>query len=95
MIQRVEAYNLQLTTPLTIPECVTIGKSIAKWTYQRFNKDNWDGWVKKTHSSEIQSLRGKRSKRGVSLNSERTIKPWEKLGISRRTYYYKKSEGKI
>jgi len=48
----------------------------------------------KTHSSEIQSLRGKlggiKSKGGGRKYNELSInnlKPWEKLNISRSTYY--------
>lgn len=46
VIQRVEAYHhLKLTTPLSLPKCSTIGKSVAKWTYQRFTEKDWLGWV--------------------------------------------------
>ena len=98
-IQRVEAYNLQLPVPLSSVECRSIGKSVAKWTYQRFTERGWLDWVAKTHSSEIQALRGKKggkiSKRKPSLDSERTIKPWIDLGISQRTYYRRKKKSDI
>ena len=93
-IQRVEAYNLQITTPLSPAECATIGKSVAKWTYQRFTEKGWIDWVAKTHSSEIQAARGRKSKRKAVADSERTLRPWETLGISRRTYYYMKCKRK-
>jgi len=102
-IQRVEAYNLQLTTPLSAAECATIGKSVAKWTYQRFNEQGWLDWVAKTHTPEIQAVRGRKggkiggkiggkvSKRKPVADSERTLQPWLELGISQRTYYRRKN----
>nr|UUC09083.1 hypothetical protein [Klebsiella pneumoniae] len=88
VIQRVEAYDhLKLTTPLSLPKCSTIGKSVAKWTYQRFTEKDWLGWVPKTHSSETQAVRARQSKRKAVSDSERTLRPWEALGISRRSYF--------
>ena len=97
--QRVEAYNLQLTTPLSPAECATIGKSVAKWTYQRFTEKGWLDWVAKTHTPEIQAVRGRKggkiggklSKRKPVADSERTLQPWLELGISQRTYYRRKN----
>lgn len=99
-IQRVEAYNQQLPVPLSLAECASIGKSVAKWTYQRFTEKGWLDWVAKTHTSEIQAIRGSKggkvggkiSKRKPVADSERTTKPWEQLGISQRTYYRRKSK---
>ncbi|HFD3023541.1 TPA: plasmid replication protein, partial [Klebsiella pneumoniae] len=59
-IQRVEAYNLQLVTPLSAVEYATIGKIVAKWTFQRFNEKGWQEWVAKTHTPEIQTARGRK-----------------------------------
>ncbi|HBR6809340.1 TPA: replication initiation protein [Klebsiella pneumoniae] len=101
-IQRVEAYNLQLTTPLSSAECATIGKSVAKWTYQRFTEKGWLDWVAKTHTPEIQAIRGRKggkvggkiggkvSKRKPVADSAKTLQPWLDLGISRATYYRRK-----
>lgn len=102
-IQRVEAYNLQLTTPLSPAECATIGKSVAKWTYQRFTEKGWLDWVVKTHTPEIQAVRGRKggkiggkiSKRKSVPDSERTTKPWSALGIGQATYYRRKAKGLI
>jgi hypothetical protein len=33
---------------------------------------------------------GKKSKRGCKNDSERTLKPWEAMGISRATFYRRK-----
>ncbi|EEJ7167740.1 plasmid replication protein [Salmonella enterica subsp. enterica] len=91
--QRVELYNVQLPVPLSMPECHAIGRSIAKWTHSRFTASGFAEFVAATHTSEIQAARGRKSKRGVSETSARTLKPWEQLGISRRTYYYRKANG--
>ena len=107
-IQRVEAYNLQLVTPLSAAECATIGKSVAKWTYQHFTEKSWLEWVAKTHTPEIQAARGRKggkvggkiggkiggkvSKRKPVTDSARTLQPWIELGISRRTYYRRMSK---
>nr|ALT06055.1 putative plasmid replication protein [Edwardsiella ictaluri] len=100
MIQRVEAYNAQLTVPLSLAECKAIGKNIAKWTHQRITEQGFAQYVADTHTPEIQAARGRKggtvSKRGSVEDSERSLKPWEALGISRRTYYrHKKRQSEI
>ncbi|EKS7764819.1 replication initiation protein [Edwardsiella ictaluri] len=105
VIQRVEAYNAQLTVPLSLAECKAIGKSIAKWTHQRITEQGFAQYVADTHTPEIQAARGgrnthesqaakgRKSKRGAVEDSARSLKPWEALGISRRWYYQKKKRG--
>ncbi|MFM4157803.1 replication initiation protein, partial [Klebsiella quasipneumoniae subsp. similipneumoniae] len=93
--ERASAYNLQFAAPLDENEVRGIAKSIAKWTNAKFSKETFDDYVSRTHSSEIQSIRGARSKRKPSLNSERTQEPWVLLNISRRSFYYKKLKGEI
>ena len=84
-------------------------------------KEQWNDYIKKTHTSEIQSWRGKQNtpeqqslkgqiggknntseqQREKALKSAQVrfegsneqLKPWETLGISRRTYYYKQKQG--
>ena len=96
-IQRVEAYNLQITTPLSAAECATIGKSVANWTHKRFTEQSFVKYVADTHTPEIQAVRGRKggkvSKRKPVADSERTLQPWLELGISRRWYYQKKKKG--
>ncbi|MCP6745024.1 primase C-terminal domain-containing protein, partial [Klebsiella pneumoniae] len=71
--ERTCAYNLQFAVPLDENEVTGIAKSIARWTNKTFTKSSFDEYVLTTHSSEVQSIRGKRSKGGgrPSLN-----KPW-------------------
>jgi len=92
--ERASAYNLQFPSVLDENEVMGIAKSIAKWTYSNFTNKSFNDYVMKTHSSEIQSLRGKlggiKSKGGGRKYNELSInnlKPWEKLNISRSTYY--------
>ena len=86
-------------------------------------KKQWNDYIKKTHTSEIQSKRGSyntpeqqsikgklntpeqqslKGKKGSIKSakvrfegSNEQLKPWETLGISRRTYYYRQSKGLI
>ncbi|MBW1092616.1 hypothetical protein KX769_24230 [Escherichia coli] len=92
-MQRVEMYNASLPVPLSPPECRAIGRSIAKYTHRNFTPETFAQYVADTHTPEIQAARGRRSKRGAVATSERTLKPWEALGISRRMYYYRKKHG--
>lgn len=85
VLQRAQMLN-DYSTPLAYNEVKATAKSVAKWTYSRFSDSEF---------SAIQASRGQRggkvSKRGPVADSERTLKPWEDLGISRRTYYRRKN----
>ncbi|HHU4609094.1 TPA: primase C-terminal domain-containing protein, partial [Klebsiella pneumoniae] len=87
--ERASAYNLQFSSPLDDNEVIGIAKSIAKWTRANFSEGTFSDYVFRTHSSEIQSLRGRKSKGGgrPSLNEV-----WVDLGVSRRTYFRMKSK---
>lgn len=87
--ERASAYNLQFSTPLEYNEVKGIAKSIAKWTHTNFSEDSFSAYVKKTHSREIQSIRGQKSKGGgrPSLGE-----PWLIMGVSRRQYFYLKNK---
>jgi len=87
---RAHAYNLQFSIPLNDKETMGIAKSIAKWVKEKFSKEDFDFYVQKTHSKEIQSLRGRKSRGGgrpIDPLSLEQSKPWLDLGISRATYY--------
>lgn len=85
-----ESHNSRYDKPMSYNEVKGIAKSIAGYcksqTYRR-------------SLSEIQAVRGakggKVSKRKPVETSERTMKPWLKLGISRATYYNRKKKGLI
>jgi len=82
--ERACAYNLQFSSPLDENEVSGIAKSIAKWTARKFTNEGFADYVRKTHTSAIQSARGKKSHGGgrPSLGE-----PWVEIGISRRTYF--------
>ncbi|HIF9218377.1 TPA: replication initiation protein, partial [Photobacterium damselae] len=66
-----------------------IAKSIAKWTMTHFTPQQF---------SESQARKGRKSKGGgrpKNTTSEAQQKPWEALGISRRTYFRRKKSGAI
>ncbi|MEY1614295.1 primase C-terminal domain-containing protein, partial [Escherichia coli] len=88
--ERAKAYNFQFLIPLDDKEIFGIAKSIAKWTYSKFSQESFDDYVVRTHTPEIQRIRGFKSgvsRRKMSLEEK---KPWVKLGISRRSYFYLK-----
>ena len=62
--ERASAYNLQFSSPLDENEVNGIAKSIAKWTHSNFDEASFKKYVEDTHSSYIQSLRGKKSRGG-------------------------------
>lgn len=89
-----DAYNTRFDTPLPSNEVMNTARSIYRYcSSARFK-------AAKTASdarfSALQAKRGskggKASKRPPINNSEATLKPWEKLGISRATYYRQKAK---
>lgn len=95
--ERACAYNLQFSAPLDENEVHGISKSIAKWTSIKFTEVSFNSYIKCTHSSAVQSIRGRKggkiSKGGgrkVDAESLESKSPWFDLGISRRTYFYMK-----
>ena len=90
--ERTCAYNLQFLTPLDENEVAGIAKSIAKWTHKNFSEESFSDFVLKTHTSELQSKRGRiggaiggkisKGGRRPSLGE-----PWISLGISRHKFF--------
>jgi len=88
--ERASAYNLHFVSPLDENEVIGIAKSIAKWTSTYFSHDLFISYIKDTHTPELQSIRGKKSKGGGRKKTTTSNGyPWEKLGISRATWYRK------
>ena len=92
--ERASAYNLQFASPLDDKEVKGIVKSIAKWTNKQFTPESFHEYVIRTHSKDIQSIRGtkggaisKGGGRKIDPLSVESLKPWNDLGVSRRTYY--------
>jgi hypothetical protein len=76
--------NLQFPNPLGYGELKDIVRSVAGWTWENFTEEAF---------SAIQ--RARINKRWKDHVAESTTKPWESMGISRRTYYSRKREGQL
>jgi hypothetical protein len=81
--------NAEFTLPMSYNEVKGIAKSISRYCWKR------DPYCYQEFI-ERQSMKGRKggskSKRKAVVDSERTTQPWEALGISRRSYYYRKSK---
>jgi hypothetical protein len=76
--------NSGFAEPLGTAEVRGIAKSVAKWTWNSFSAARF---------SAIQAERAK--KRWQGHKAESAIKPWLEMGISERTYYRRKKDGKV
>lgn len=94
IIALADDYNAMFDEPLPSNHVVNTARSI----YRYCSSPRYKALKAQSDArfSERQARRGAKggakSKRGASANSERTQKPWEKLGISRATYYRQKSK---
>nr|WP_256467999.1 replication initiation protein [Yersinia ruckeri] len=86
--ERAYAYNLQFAVPLDEKEVSGVAKSVAKWTSNKFSSAQFEKFVEITHSSGIQSIRGKKSGLSRRKGSLEERKPWVEMGVSRRKYFY-------
>lgn len=95
----IQTQNTSFPQPLQFNECRSIAKSISNWTWknyrQRMDDASWKEYVDKTHTSEIQSRRGKKSGEVRYEGSNEQLKPWKKLSISRAWYYRQKQAEKV
>lgn len=90
VFEYIQKLNEGITEPLNFNEVKGISKSIARWVWKR-DPHCYAMFI------ERQSIRGRnggtKSKRIAVPDSERSMKPWDDLGISRATYYrHKKNE---
>lgn len=84
MIAHCVSLNEGLPEPMTFNEVKGIAKSISRYCWRK------DGYYYQEfidRQSRKGAIGGKKSKRGVKVDSERSTKPWEAMGISRATYY--------
>lgn len=87
-----ENANCAFLEPLPHSEVKATAKSIAKYCWKN------DGYCYQEfidRQSRKGALGGQKSKRGVKADSERSMKPWEAMGISSATYYRRKRDGKL
>ena len=87
---KTRSINKQFVNPLSTSEQRAISKSVAKYVAKKHSHEGFIEWC-----AIKGSFGGKKSKRGASKDSERTLKPWDSMGISRRTYYNRKKKGLI
>lgn len=73
--ERANAYNLQFPACLDEREVMTVAKSVAKWTSNKFSSDHFERFVEITHSSDIQSIRGKNQgyQGGKEVSRKKTV----------------------
>lgn len=89
VLARADAYN-DFESPLPLSEVRATAKSMAKYTHRNFSEIGFSRW---------QAVQG--AKGGVKSGLVRRQgsaaegKPWEKMGISRSTYYRRKAAGII
>lgn len=88
---------MQFAAPLDENEVSGIAKSIGKWTYQHLSAEGLIDYVAKTHTIELQSIRGKKGGKISRGGGRKKVigEPWLDLGISRSTWYRKKLKGDI
>lgn len=88
LLQRCLSYNqTHHSIPLEINEQRHIAKSIARWTWANMTPEGFSAY-----QASVGRKGGKKSKRKPVATSEASTKPWEKLGISRATYYRRKNK---
>ena len=105
-VTRAIGYNAKsFKESLPANEITHVAKSIAKWTYKHFSKAGFSEWQSrqgkkgsKEDKAKAGAIGGTKSKGGgrpVVDDSARQSKPWEVMGISRKTYYKKKAQGNL
>jgi Primase C terminal 1 (PriCT-1)./Replicase family. len=89
------AYNA-FEDPLPPEELIGIANSVARFTYNNeYNPaDSFDEYVRKTHTSEIQAARGRKSAEKRWKDHVKQ-EPWIDMGISKATYYRRKKNGSL
>ena len=67
-----------------------IAKSISRYCWKK-DAYHYQEFIQRQAYKGV--LGGKKSKRGAKADSERSMKPWEEMGISRAWYYKQKKKG--
>jgi len=88
-IRALEINDTSFADPLPLSEIRGISRSVAKWVWKNMTPSSLQELIERTHSSEIQSVRGIKSGEVRRKGSISEAKPWESMGISRATWYRK------
>ncbi|CDQ10203.1 protein of unknown function [Acidithiobacillus ferrivorans] len=91
VLERLESINGQFQAPLSFSEVKATAKSISKWTWAHITPDGLQELIQRTHTSEVQAERGRRSGVVRRAGSITEAAPWERLNISRSTWYRQRS----
>jgi len=86
LLHEAEGLNSRFDTPLAFPEVRAVAKSVAKWTWRRFSLEAF---------SSLQRTRAQKRWSEARPASVEQTKPWEQMGVSRRTYYNRKKAGTL
>jgi hypothetical protein len=89
VLEQCQNANSAFIEPLPHSEVKATAKSIARYCWK---KDGYHYQEFIDRQSRKGAMGGKKSKRLPINGSEASTKPWEELGISRRSYYYQKSK---
>ena len=73
-LTRAQMLNLNFANPLPFSEVKATAHSVAKWTHARITEGDFQAYIARTHTSEMQSYRGKqkgktRREQGIELLS--------------------------
>ena len=86
--------NIQFANPLAFSEVKATAHSIAKWTHKRITEGDFEAYVARTHTPEIQAYRGAlkgktRREQGIELlNAGKNIEEVMAItGASQKTVY--------
>ncbi len=85
VVLRAYYYN-DFPAPLRESEITATAKSVAKWVW-RWLRGSQADYIAKTHTSEIQAARGRKSGVARRKGSITEQQPWLEFGISRATWY--------
>jgi hypothetical protein len=77
-------YNGDFPNPLDSREVWHVTKSVSRWTWRNMSLDGWQKWVAKTHTSEIQAVRGKKG--GAASGVARLAASEDKRATARLMY---------
>jgi len=93
-LTRAQMLNIQFANPLPFSEVRATANSIAKWTHKRITEGDFEAYVARTHTPEIQAYRGAlkgktRRDQGIELlNDGKNIEEVMAItGASQKTVY--------